>query len=486
MRRMSKFNSFFDILRFSLIFITIVVFLGVFVAVPMIKKWNFNRFLNSIQNEEDFKNSVLSITAKYEGSDKNLMNYNSDKRLHPGSNFKLFTAAAALEYLGSKFTFKTSLYLWPHENKKNLVLVGGGDPSFKQKDFAGFVEKVAATGKISGDIYYDDGYFTGEEFGPGWAEDWKDQYFSVPITGLQINDNLLEIRFGEIGETGRFGIETKPIENYKKIINQLNYVDSAEKFKKDVTARMDEDGNIVLEGDTMQEFPFRTSSTVKDPSLITALVLKQELLKKNLIRKNVQVLEFPATAKSEKLVMVYEYASPPLPDIVFQMLKFSKNNYAETLIRTLGKEVATKGTQKDGVEVLNGFFQEIGISENEVSAFDGSGLSPSTRVTGNSILNLFEYANTRPWKDVFWKALPESQVDGTLKHRFEKAGLSHQVVAKTGTHEFSSSLSGKILRENGNILFSVHFYNHPFSTEESVQKIIPVIDKIVALLDKQF
>ncbi len=467
-------------------FVIIIVLIGAFFVVPFIKERNLVNFFDKIQNSEDLSESIVAVQVKYEGEKDVLVDYNGRESVHPGSNFKLFTAAASLHYLGPDFVFKTRLYIKKQGKKNDIFLIGGGDPSFKQNDFRGFVEKIKSTGNIVGDIYYDDRYFEGEKFGPDWSDEWKDQYFAVPITGLQINDNLLDIRGGQIGDTGKFGIETKPLENYSKIIDNRVYYDNGDELKQPVTATMDDAGVIVLHGDTMENLPFRTSTTVKDPSLMAALVLKQELLKENLVSGNSKILSYKGDEVKDKLILIYEHNSQLLADLILQMLKFSKNNYAETLVRTLGKEMNGIGSQQEGVLVLKDFFDEIEIENGEVSAFDGSGLSPSTRVTSNAILQLFDYVDSQSWSDIFWNALPESKKDGTLKYRFENAGLTHQVIGKTGTHEFASSLSGKILREDGNILFSVHIYNHPFSTEESVMYVRPIIDKIVAALDRQF
>lgn len=468
-----------------LFFTSIVLLVSVFFVLPFIKHRNFVIFLNDYEKGEDLRGSIISVAARYEGGKENFFDYNSSVRLHPGSNFKLFTAAAGLNYLGPDFTFKTRLYAQPQGSRNDLILAGGGDPSFKQTDFVEFVDAVKKMGGILGNIYYDDSYFQGEKYGPAWNLDWRDQYFAVPITGLQIEDNLLNIRGGEIGDSGKFGIETRPIENYSQIIDKLTYFEDPNGMKLPVTASMDDQGVVTLIGDTMKELPFNTSAAMKDPSLFTAMSFKQELLKAGLINSNAKVLLFEGDIKNQKII--YEHKSKSLSDIVFQMLKFSKNNYAETLVRTLGKEVGSEGSQKEGVMMLNDFFAEIGISDGQISAFDGSGLSPSTRVTGNAILGLFDFIDTQEWKTLFWDALPESQKDGTLKYRFDNAGLQHQVIGKTGTHEFASSLSGRILREEGrNILFSVHVYNYPSSTEESVVKVRPVIDKIIALLDRQF
>lgn len=460
-----------------------IIFMIIFFAVPIIKHRNFVNFLRTVEHKPELRGSVIVVTARYEGEKENFFDYNGDKRIHPGSNFKLFTAAAALKNLGTDFTFKTRVYL----NNSDLILVGGGDPSLKQADFAEFIDILKKRTGDFGDIYYDDNYFQGEKFGPGWSIDWRKEYFAVPITGLQIDDNLLNIRGGEIGSSGKFGIETKPLENYGKIVDNLTYFENPNLMKMPVTATMGDNSVIVLKGDTMKDLPFRTSATVKDPSLMTAMVFKQELVRAGLINNSAKVLPFSAGVKKENLI--FEHKSSLLSDIVFQMLKFSKNNYAETLVRTLGNEVGADGSQEEGVIVLSDFSAEIGLDEGEMSAFDGSALSPSTRVTGNAVLKLFDFVNQQNWKDIFWNALPESQKDGTLKYRFETAGLKHQVIGKTGTHEFSSSLSGKILRNvdgGKNILFSIHVYNHSFTTEETVIKVRPLIDKIVALLDQQF
>lgn len=469
---------------FLLVFLIIVITLGgIFFVVPGIKKLNFTRYLDRLQNSESLRNAIIVATAKYENNAKPLIQFNGEKRIHPGSNFKLFTAAASLTHLKPDFTFETKLF----RRGEDVVLVGSGDPSFSKRDMAGFVEAVKKVGRVPGDLYYDDRIFTGEKFGPGWGHDWKNKYFAVPITGLQINDNLLQIRGMKNEKTGKFEIETSPLEKFSPLVNNMNYLDDPNKLEKSITATEDESGAVTLHGDTLTELPFRTSSTIRDPSWLTAAVLKQEFVKAGLMQKSAKVLPWKREAEYDALV--YEYRSKPFKDLVFDMLKFSKNNYAETLVRTLGREKNGAGSQKKGVEVLREFFDEIGISEYEMTALDGSGLSPETRVTGHAILLLFDYVNTQPWADIFWRGLPESQVDGTLKYRFENAGLKHTVIGKTGTHGGSSSLSGKILRSPGdgkNILFSVHIFNHPFSTEESVNEIVPLIDRIIALLDKQF
>lgn len=434
-----------------------------FYLIPAIKIYNFKNYLDKIEIE----GSTLVLKAKYENSEKPLIEYNSQKRIHPGSNFKLFTAAAALHYLGPEFKFSTKLFF--DEKTGNLTLVGSGDPTFRQKDFKNFVEKIKESKINIKTISYDDSAFHGEEYGPDWPKAWENLYFGVPITGLQIDDNLLTIIGYENEETKKFEIQTFPLKNYPLIDNRTILKDINE-IEIPTTARI-ENETIILEGETIKELPFHTSAVIKDPSKTTALVLKNQLG----IEVPVQSIQSKNYGK-----LLYEHKSQSLKEIIATMLTFSKNNYAETLVRVLGE-----GSQADGVLVLEDFFLEIGL-EN-ISAFDGSGLSPNTRITANSIIKLFEYIEKQSWKDLFWHALPESRIDGTLKHRFSEVNMTNQVIAKTGSHSFSSSLSGKIADpSNKNILFSIHIYNYPYSTEESIAKIIPLIDILVSKLDQQW
>lgn len=485
---------------FAAILFILLAFAGFIFVVPFIKKVNFERFLTRLQEKPEFKNAIISVLARYENEATPFVSLHGDAPIHPGSNFKLFTAAISLARLGQNSTFSTSLSGRQRGGKINLLLVGGGDPTFQKEDLEKFVEAVRSQKLPVGRIFYDDRKFNGERFGPDWPKEWRDQYFAVPITGLQINDNLLDIFGGEM-EDRSFQIVTGPLENYEPIVDAMTYFDDPEKLSKPITATMAEDGTVTLHGDTMKGLPFITSSTVQNPSEMTAKVFKQMLQKSSLASEKTPVQFWDGTDDIFLYKTLYKHRSKPLKDIVFTMLKFSKNNYAETLVRKLGG-----GNQKTGVEVLKEFIEMLGIRCTRDSgtdlmnktqlerftsncvAFDGSGMSPSTRVTGRAILKLFDYINNgQPWRELFWNSLPTSKIDGTLKQRFQNVRLRHTIVAKTGTHIGSSSLSGKIIRGKGrDILFSVHIFNHPFSTEESVTKVIPVIDKIVASIDKQF
>lgn len=486
----------------------VVVIVSVFIVIPYLRISTFYQLMDQIQTMPGFEGSTVVVNAKYEGDKDSIISKNMDILVHPGSNYKLLTAAAALHYLGMDFVFKTDFYTFKMNGKLNLLIKGYGDPTLRVDN----IQSIAAWLKgeeifIDGSLFYDDSYFTGEKYGPDWKKEWKDIHFAVPISALQIGDNLLYIEGMGSSFNKNLNLESSPLKNYKPILDERVLIDKNKVAgwdqSKNVTAVMKEDGTVVIVGETAGDNDFSTSTNIKDPSLLTARVFKQEFVDFGVMKESAQVL--PITLEDvdkggyEKK-MVYEYKSASLSEIVKRMLTFSKNNYGETLIRVLGEEAdedslvvgsqkgvgQAVGNQAKGVEVLRKFLTEkVGILPGDFVGKDGSGMSPSSRITGRAIFQLFDYVDKQSWKDVYWNAFPTSNNEGTLHYRFLGLNMSNLVIAKTGTHEFASSLSGKILREDKPILFDIHIYNHHVSSSYVGNTVHPVIDMIVKALDER-
>lgn len=459
------------------VFITIAVaaVVSFYVIIPAVKIASIKKAILEIQKMPGFERSTVVVDAKYDGAKNNVISENEDVLIHPGSNYKLLTAAASLFYLKPDFTFKTDFYIFESNGKRNLIIEGHGDPTLRLEEIQTIAAQIKAKNIfINGNLYYDDRYFYGEKYGPDWKPEWRDIHFAVPITALQIGDNLLYIQSKGSGK--KLAIETYPLKNYQPVVDKRKLVGKKDSYK--ISAKMAENGAITIEGETSGDNEFYTSANIKNPSLVTAEVFKQEFVSFGIMAKQAQVLPFKS-AKTKQLI--YEYSSPPLSEIVRRMLTFSKNNFGETLIRVLGN-----GSQAKGAEVLKKFLvEEVGIAPEDFIGVDGSGMSPSSRITGRAIMRLFDYVNGQPWKDVYWNALPTSNNEGTLMHRFLGVGLDDKVIAKTGTHDFASSLSGKIVRKSDAILFDIHIFNHKIPAENIGIAVHPVIDMVIKLLDER-
>ena len=73
---------------------------------------------------KDHKKTQSSINIAELSTDKTDFSYNSNKSLAPASNMKLITTAAALDMLGSDFTYETIFAL----RVNDLIVIGSGDP----------------------------------------------------------------------------------------------------------------------------------------------------------------------------------------------------------------------------------------------------------------------------------------------------------------------------------------------------------------------
>jgi len=185
--------------------------------------------------------------------------------------------------------------------------------------------------------------------------------------------------------------------------------------------------------------------------------------------------EHSLTSPAGALVLA-EYQSAPLSDDIRVINKVSQNLHAEILLRLLGREKGTGGTVQAGLEVLRGFLNTAGISSDDYSFFDGSGLSRENLVTPHAVVELLRYAATQPWGKEFHDSLPTAGVDGSLADRFKDLDAEAHVYAKTGSLGGVKTLSGYAVTAKGEQLaFSVLTNN----LSVTGKRINDVIDSVV-------
>ncbi len=136
--------------------------------------------------------------------------------------------------------------------------------------------------------------------------------------------------------------------------------------------------------------------------------------------------------------MVGRVQSPPLRDLVRQMLKTSNNTYAELLAKELGA-ASGRGTTAHGVAVIASAFGKFGLAAPQ--QVDGSGLSSDNRSTARGQvlwLQKIAAAGVTDLRD----GLPIACVDGTLRSRMCRTSAAGKVVAKTGALDNVVAISG--------------------------------------------
>ena len=166
----------------------------------------------------------------------------------------------------------------------------------------------------------------------------------------------------------------------------------------------------------------------------------------------------PADEWSELLASV---SSPTLAAMVRFMDRESDNFTAEMLLKQLGLAELDRGTSAAGATVVMQTLAEAGVPMTGVRIVDGSGLSRLDRLTTNALGSLLKIAWADPAvRPALLAALPVAGVNGTLQHRLRKPPARGRVLAKTGTTDSASSLSGYV---SGRYAFAVMQNGHPLS-----------------------
>ena len=166
----------------------------------------------------------------------------------------------------------------------------------------------------------------------------------------------------------------------------------------------------------------------------------------------------PADEWSELLASV---SSPTLAAMVRFMDRESDNFTAEMLLKQLGLAELDRGTSSAGATVVTQTLAEAGVPMTGVRIVDGSGLSRLDRLTTNALGSLLKIAWADPAvRPALLAALPVAGVNGTLQHRLSKPPARGRVLAKTGTTDSASSLSGYV---SDRYAFAVMQNGHPLS-----------------------
>jgi D-alanyl-D-alanine carboxypeptidase/D-alanyl-D-alanine-endopeptidase (penicillin-binding protein 4) len=202
----------------------------------------------------------------------------------------------------------------------------------------------------------------------------------------------------------------------------------------------------------VDENHFTISGAMPHPALQLALTL-EAALKNQPIEK--VAADYPANYNLQTSKVFYTYDSPVLDSIIFHFLRRSINLYGEALIKTLAYKFTNVGATDSGVNVIQKFWKDKGIEPYAINIVDGSGLSPSNRVTTKSLVTVMEYARKQSWFPSFYDALP------TISGFKMKSGSINGVISYTGY------LKGK---DNSQYTFSFVINNYDGSGNEVRRK----------------
>jgi len=404
----------------------------------------------------------------------------------PASNQKLLTTAAALDLLGAEYRYSTRLLTKEADPKAGVVhgdvyLKGSGDPFLGEADLDDIVRQTRSRGitRVVGRVVGDGSCFSGPKYGCGWSWDDMSYRYSAPVTGLNLNHNVVTISVLPSKKIGSPAVvRVTPSNSVVRIINRtLTVADTETALRVERTLGRN---TIEVEGHVPVGAPADTRAavevTVEDPPLYAAQRLTDKLRAAGIsVTRAASQGSAPATCA----FIIAEHNGQPMSQLIALINKPSDNLGAECLLRTIGLERRGKGTDVAGIEAVVEWLQSLGVQRNGVIMRDGSGLSRMNYVTARTIATVLRSMRTRPTSDAWLASLPIGGMDGTLRNRFRGTPAEGKVQAKTGYVSNVSALSGYVTTQSGSrLLFVMLMNNHPCSNAEATE----VLDHIVGLL----
>ncbi len=419
---------------------------------------------------------------------------NATVLLIPASNTKLFTAALSLDRLGADYRFITSLRVrnGPQSDGSlpgDLLVVGGGDPTRCarlnggnwERAFAPLVDAVRNAGisRITGDLICDESAFRGAPYGSGW--DWDDlaSYYGAAVSALTAEDNCVNVVVTPARRAGDPAtVQLLPLSGGLTLIPQVttgpaNIGASIELFRFPGRTELTVSGTIPL-----GRRPISEKASVPEPARWFGDLFQEALRRAGItVSGKVKVVTAADRLRTPDSHNWHELAaipSPPVGDVVREMMKPSQNLYAQLLLLAVGavaerdprdgKDALARSaptTEAAGLAVLGPFLANHRITAREVVLEEGSGLSRKNLVTPQAVIRLLERMPAHRWGTAWMASLPIGGRDGTLRLRFTNAPTLGNVRAKTGTLQQVTSLSGYLTNSVGEpLVFSILVNNY--------------------------
>jgi D-alanyl-D-alanine carboxypeptidase/D-alanyl-D-alanine-endopeptidase (penicillin-binding protein 4) len=140
-------------------------------------------------------------------------------------------------------------------------------------------------------------------------------------------------------------------------------------------------------------------------------------------------------------VEIAKAQSPPVSEIVAEVIRASDNLGAELLTREIGLRQSQQGTTAAGTQAIVERLASLGVPTTSVALVDGSGLDRGNQVTCQALERTVDLGAS-PEYAVLWDGLAVAGQSGTLIDEMRGTPLEGKVRAKTGSLDGVTGLVG--------------------------------------------
>jgi D-alanyl-D-alanine carboxypeptidase/D-alanyl-D-alanine-endopeptidase (penicillin-binding protein 4) len=432
--------------------------------------------ISGIVKKQSQKKVIMGVEIVRADTGAAVYSHNAHSPLTPASNMKIITSSSAVRLLGADYQFTTKVGM----AGDTLVLIGSGDPLLgdSQTDAkygrkpGWLIDDIVAKLKAAGvtkikNIVTDTSIFEANSIHPNWPADQLNNWYASQITGLNYNDNCINIIAKPSG--GGIEIYSEPLTSYITIVNK-----TAAGGKHGTWCSRQIGTNTITVWGTIPKMPITMELTIDRPAGLLAFLIAEKLPQTGI---SVEGQLFEMSVPVNKVKMLADYKTP-LSDVLERCNKNSLQLAAECLFKTISAQTEPEkknGSWQHGREVIGSHLEKLGIPRSEFLIDDGCGLSDRNKLSPNAIITvLLNMYKSSQWQ-MFSDSLAVGGEDGTIEKYFKANKYKGKVLGKTGYISGVKSFSGICCTEHGEYLFSILTNRAAGDSRDAINDIVKAI-----------
>lgn len=429
------------------------------------------RRLNTFQASPAVRFGTVALSVRRVRDGQELIGYNARLSLPSASTLKLITTATALLVLGPDHTYTTVLEydgtIRDSVLSGNLYVRGMGDPSLGTGRFSGhpnlsallkrWSAAVRAGGirRVQGAIVGDASLYNDLTTPDTWPYGDLGNYYGASLSALNINENLYRVFFKPGGSVGAPAsvLRFDPAVPYLSVRNGVT-TDAANTGDQVIIYGAPFQNQQWLTGKVPLGNEFSVKGALPDPAYFAAYALQQQLVQDNVLIDNPPISVgggLPSTSSLPvKRVLLAQYKSPTLVELVRETNFQSINLYAEALLRTTALRLDNTVRSTDAsLDALRAFWKSKGVTLDGFRIKDGSGLSAVGALTADNMTGILSAMGRENSFPAFYGTIPVVGQTGTVRNVARGTAAAGNVRAKSGSIEGVRAYAGYFTTADG-------------------------------------
>ncbi len=425
--------------------------------------------------------------------------HNAESPFILASTAKLLTAMAALDILGPSYRWRTTAFLNGQLVEGvltgDLLIVGGGDPMLSSDKLVSWFQVMQKRGlkQIVGNIVLDRRQFA---FAEGDHVNtpvpvWHNPHHAQP-NALVIDEGVVKVNIAP-GPQGKTILLEPAIEGID-IVDQTKTIARCSAVRKPIEIEFEESSQnhrLLVSGEWAQDCPpYKLATSPWDQTEFSRAAILAAWIKSG-GKLSGAVVEAPPPVKPVKSKRPMKAAKTPKPRKPFSAIdskplvesvretnKWSNNLISRHLLLSLSKDFPREvATLQNAKQVLAQWLLQKGITAEDVTLENGSGLSRNERAKARTFAALLKEAWSAKYHKDFKDSFPIVGVDGTMGSRLKRSLATGKALIKTGTLNDVRSVAGYVTTKDNKTYAMVAIVNHPHAS-----RAVPALDFFIEWL----